>query len=273
MSNSALRYQQNYPQSKKKRSRQEKQANNEAYIITDKFQEERKEEVKSKPLIPMSEKQKRYLELLRDPDVHIIVATGLFGTGKTFLPSAHAADLLRLGHIDKIIVARPYVQTGKTSGSKPGTSLEKLRPYVRTMLDTMQQRLGYNNFNNLLKDGCSGKIEVQELESIRGRSFDEKSWLILDESQQCDSESLLSVVTRVSDNCKLVLCGDLAQRDIKGQSGLKWFLDFAKRHNIKGIETVDFNSVDDIVRGGIVKGIAIGLKKDTEKGIYTPQKQ
>jgi len=273
MSNQALRYQQNYPKTKKKPTRQEKQYSETPYEVQDKFQEPREEQVKSKPLIPMTAKQKQYLELLRDPDVHIIVATGLFGTGKTYLPSAHAADLLRLGHIDKIIVARPYVQTGKTSGYKPGSSLEKLRPYVRTMLDTMRSRVGYSNFEYYLKDGCSGKIEVQELESIRGRSFDEKSWLIVDEAQQSDSESILSIVTRVSDNCKLILCGDLAQRDIEGQSGLKWFLDFAKRHNIQGIETVDFDSVDDIVRGGIVRGIAVGLQEDVQNGRYTPQKQ
>lgn len=65
-------------------------------------------------------------------------------------------------------------QIGKTSGAKPGTSLQKLYPYVRTMLDTMRSRMGYGAFKIALDDGLQGTIEVQELESIRGRSFDER---------------------------------------------------------------------------------------------------
>lgn len=275
MSYSAQRFQENgtpTKASRKRKTRREKVATGEPLEAKDKFVEKKEDEVKRAPIKAMTQKQQLYLDMLRDPDIHIIIATGLFGTGKTYLPSAYAADLLREHKIAKIIVSRPYEQTGKTSGFKPGTSLQKLYPYVRTMLDTMKSRMGYGAFKIALDDGLQGTIEVQELESIRGRSFDEHSYLIVDESQQASSEALLSIVTRVSDNCKLVLCGDLQQRDIEGSSGLKWFMDFAERHNIKGIGIVDFNEVDDIVRGGIVKSIAVGLAKDERKGQWTPQK-
>lgn len=257
----------------KRKTRREKVADDNIVVeVKDKFVEKKEVEFKRLPITAKTEKQQLYLNMVRDPDIHIIIATGLFGTGKTFIPSAIAADLLREHKISKIIVARPYVQTGKTSGFKPGTSLQKLYPYVRTMLDTMRSRMGYGAFKIALDDGLQGTIEVQELESIRGRSFDEPSFLIIDEGQQSSSEEILSMVTRISDNCKLVICGDLQQRDIDGQSGLKWFMDFAKRHDLKGIGIVDFNEVSDIVRGGIVKGIAVGLAKDVANGEWTPQK-
>jgi phosphate starvation-inducible PhoH-like protein len=176
-----------------------------------------------------------------------------------------AADKFRKNEIKEIIVARAYVQTGKTSGFKPGTSLQKLYPYVRNVLDTIKQRIGHGAYEIALKDGESGEIQVQEVESIRGRSFDEKSFLIIDEGQQTTPEEMQSIVTRVSDNCKLVLCGDVLQKDIKGESGLEWFMSFAKRHNLKGVAVIDFDSPNDIVRGGLVKDIAIGLAKDRKE--------
>lgn len=250
---------------KKQNTRRQKQHNGEDISVKDKFEEERW----FPPIQPKTEKQAKYIELLQTKN--IIIAGGLFGTGKTYIPSCMAADDLRQGRVNKIIVARPYVETGKSSGSKPGTTLEKLYPMVRTMLDTMKSRMSYGAFTNSLKDGLTGSIEVQEVASIRGRSFDEKCWIILDEGQQSSPEEMLSIITRISDNVKLVICGDLKQRDIKGKSGLTWLLDFIERHNIKGVGVIDFDSPDDIVRGDTVARIARGLAKDRVNGIYTPE--
>lgn len=217
------------------------------------------------PIIAKTSKQKEYFRLLNDPDVQAIVALGLHGTGKTFCAAVTAADKFRKNEIEEIIVARAYVQTGKTSGYKPGTSLQKLYPYVRNVLDTIKQRIGNGAYEVALKDGESGEIQVQEVESIRGRSFDAPSWLIIDEAQQVTVDEMKSIVTRVSDNCKLVLCGDERQKDIHGESGLEWFMKFSKRHNLKGVAVIDFSDPSDIVRGGLVKDIAIGLMKDAEK--------
>jgi phosphate starvation-inducible PhoH-like protein len=219
------------------------------------------------PVVAKTAKQKEYFRLLNDPDVQAIVVLGLHGTGKTFCAAVVAADKFRRNEIEKIVVARAYVQTGKTSGFKPGTSMQKLYPYVRNVLDTIKHRIGAGAYEVALRDGESGEIEVQEVESIRGRSFDQKSFLIIDEAQQTTPEEMQSIVTRVSDNCKLVLCGDILQKDITGESGLEWFMSFAKRHNLKGVAVIDFNHPDEIVRGGLVKDIAIGMMKDrkTEK--------
>lgn len=230
-------------------------------VIKDKFSEERNS---PPPVTAKTEKQKEYFRLLEDPDVQAIVVLGLHGTGKTFCASVVAADKFRKNEISKIIVARAYVQTGKTSGYKPGTSLMKLYPYVRNVLDTIKERIGNGAYEIALRDGETGAIQVQEVESIRGRSFDEPSFLIIDEAQQVTTEEMKSIVTRVSDKCKLVLCGDIRQKDIQGESGLEWFMRFSKRHKLKGVAVVDFCEPSDIVRGGLVRDIAIGLMKDEE---------
>lgn len=231
-----------------------------------KFDEERNS---APPLTPLNDKQQDYLHKLQT--CNIVIAKGIFGTGKTYLASAYAADLLRKNELDKIIVARPYVQTGKTSGFKPGTSLEKLFPYVRNMLDTIRKRMGDGAYYNALKDGLNGRIEVQELESIRGRSFDERSYLLIDEAQQSTPEEMLSIITRISDNCTLVVMGDASQKDIHGISGLEWVEDFLSRNEIAGVGIVNFdNPDDDIVRGGMVRDIAKALIADRAEGRYTP---
>lgn len=217
------------------------------------------------PIQAKTDKQRIYLSMLNDPNIQVIVCQGLHGVGKSYLSATVAADKFRKNEISQIIVARPYVQTGKSSGAKPGTSLEKLYPYVRNVLDPIKKRIGPGAFEIALKDGERGDIQVQEIESIRGRSFDEPSWLLIEEAQQTTPEEMLAIVTRIGDDCKLIISGDLNQKDIRGESGLAWLLSFVNRHNIKGVGVVNFDSPDDIVRGGIVRAVAIGLFKDREE--------
>lgn len=227
-------------------------------VVKEKFNSERE----LAPVVAKTNKQREYLRYLNDPNIKAIVVLGLHGTGKTYCCAAAAADYFRRNQIHQIIVSRAYVQTGKSSGLKPGTALEKLYPYVRNVLDTIKSRIGVGAYEVALKDGQNGAIQVQEVESIRGRSFDSKSWLIIDEAQQTTPEEMQSIVTRVGDECKLILMGDILQKDIKGQSGLEWFLSFTKRHRLGGVAVIDFDDPEDIVRGGLVKDIAIGLAKD-----------
>lgn len=242
------------------RARRDKKAA-EGKVIKGKFAAERND---PPVIVAKTEKQREYFKALNDPNTQVIIALGFHGTGKTYCASVVAADLFRKNQLEKIIVSRAYVQTGKSSGLKPGTALEKLYPYVRNVLDTIKERIGQGAYEIALKDGVSGDIEVQEVESIRGRSFDQASFLIIDEAQQTTPEEMQSIVTRISDSCKLVMCGDVRQKDIKGESGIEWFMSFAQRHNLKGVKIIDFSDPEDIVRGGLVKDIAIGMMKDKE---------
>jgi len=248
-------------QNKRMTRRDKLQEKSMATPVKGKFREQRQ----LPPITAMTEKQKVYLDMLNDPDIQLIVCTGIFGCGKSYLSASTAADKFRKNEITKIIVARPYVQTGKSSGAKPGTALEKLYPYVRNVLDPIKQRLGKAAFDIALDDGERGSIEVQELESIRGRSFDEHSFLLIEEAQQSTPDEMLAIVTRISDNCKLVVSGDLNQRDIRGESGLKWLLDFVNRHNIENVGVISFDEASDVVRGGMVANFARALIKE---GVY-----
>jgi phosphate starvation-inducible protein PhoH and related proteins len=227
--------------------------------VKEKFHEERH----LPPVQGKTPKQKDYFSKLES--CNIIIAEGLFGTGKSFCAAVSAGDKFRKGEVEKIIVARPYVQTGKTAGFRPGTTLDKLYPYVRNILDTIKWRIGNGAYATALSDGQNGQIEIQAIEDIRGRSFDQKSFLIIDEAQQTTPEEMESIVTRISDNCTLVLCGDDSQRDIQGISGLRWFKEFAVRHELPNVGFINFDHPDDIVRGGLVREIAWGLAKD--KGV------
>lgn len=229
----------------------------------DKFEHERQ----LPPIEAKSENQKLALKALYDPSVAVVCLRGNAGSGKSFLASAVAADLFKQKKIGRIIVARPYVVTGKTSGFKPGDSLTKLYPFLRNTLDTIRDRIGRGPFENHLKDGLRGEIEVQEVESIRGRSFDEPSFLIIDEAQQTTPEEMESIITRVGEHCKLVLCGDPRQKDIPTASGLEWFTDFADRHALKGVVHIEFTA-DDCVRSGFVRQVLQSIEKDRDKGVY-----
>lgn len=242
------------------RARRDKKAA-EGKVIKGKFVVERND---PPMIVAKTEKQREYFKALNDPNIQVVIALGFHGTGKTFCASVVAADMFRKNQLEKIIVSRAYVQTGKSSGLKPGTALDKLYPYVRNVLDTIKHRIGQGAYEIALKDGVTGDIEVQEVESIRGRSFDQSSFLIIDEAQQTSPEEMQSIVTRISDSCKLVMCGDIRQKDIRGESGIEWFMSFAQRHNLKGVKIIDFSDPDDIVRGGLVKDIAIGMMKDKE---------
>lgn len=242
------------------RARRDKKAA-EGKVIKGKFVVERND---PPVIVAKTEKQREYFKALNDPNIQVVIALGFHGTGKTFCASVVAADMFRKNQLEKIIVSRAYVQTGKSSGLKPGTALDKLYPYVRNVLDTIKHRIGQGAYEIALKDGVTGDIEVQEVESIRGRSFDQSSFLIIDEAQQTSPEEMQSIVTRISDSCKLVMCGDIRQKDIRGESGIEWFMSFAQRHNLKGVKIIDFSDPDDIVRGGLVKDIAIGMMKDKE---------
>lgn len=243
---------------KKENTRKSKKDNPEMMReIKEKFKDERN----LPPVTAKTENQKKYLSAL--DSAQVVVAEGSAGSGKSYLASATAADKFRKGKIEKIIVARPYVMMGKTSGFKPGSSLEKLYPFVRNLLDTIRQRIGDGAYNNHLKDGLTGEIEVQELESIRGRSFDQPSVLIIDEAQNSTKDDIISILTRISDNCQLILLGDPSQKDIKGQSGLEWFTHFSNKHGLE-CSHVHFTS-EDIVRGGFVKQFIQALELEANK--------
>lgn len=209
-----------------------------------KFQEER--EQKAQPIVAKTHNQKLYLKALQQNI--LVVPTGSAGTGKTFIAASHAGNMLVQGTVDSVVLSRPYVAMGRSSGFFPGTVQEKLEPYLRPILNVLKNRLGENDYESRLR---ATRIAIQPMEAIRGMSF-ENCILIIDEAQNTTKDEMKSIVTRIGENCQVILCGDPAQTDIKGENGLDFITNIIEERGVHGAKVIRFKP-DDIVRSGITK--------------------
>lgn len=204
-------------------------------------------------LVPKTEKQKEYIDAIKRNEQVIVL--GPAGTGKTYIAATMAADMFTRKDIDKIIITRPNVAAGRPLGFRPGDMQEKMEEWLIPVLGTLREHLGKNTVEIAIK---SGNIEFAPLETMRGRSF-ENAFIICDESQNLTQEEMKMFTTRVGENCKTVINGDIFQSDIKGDSGLKVAIDLSNRYNI-GIPIVEFG-IDDIVRSELCKKWIIAWMK------------
>ena len=209
-----------------------------------KFEEER--QAKSSPIEAKSLTQRAYIRALQRKT--LVIATGSAGTGKTFVAAAHASNRLVNGEVDSVVLSRPYVSMGRSSGFFPGTIQEKLEPYLRPMLNVFKKRLGDNDYGAKVRQG---RISLQPMEAIRGMSF-ENCVLIIDEAQNTTVDEMKSIVTRIGENCQLILCGDPAQTDIKGENGLDFITRIVLGYSVQDADVLMFHP-EDIVRSGITK--------------------
>ncbi|MEO9387032.1 MULTISPECIES: PhoH family protein [Chromobacterium] len=207
----------------------------------------------TQPLQPRTERQRRYLGAMRESV--ITFGMGPAGTGKTYVCGAYAADELAAARITKIIITRPAVEAGEKLGYLPGELEDKYAPYLAPFRDVLDERLGKSHVDLLLK---RGRIEASPLAYMRGRTFRD-AFVILDEAQNTTPEQMRMFLTRIGENCRVVVNGDVRQQDIKGQSGLA---DAAARLGwIPQVSIVEFTA-EDIVRSDIVSDIIQSYDKD-----------
>lgn len=213
---------------------------------------------KARPRItidPLNDKQRDCLIDLYASSCVILM--GPAGTGKTYLAASVAAKDLSERRIQKIIISRANVPTGKSLGAFPGTVEEKMGPWLLPITDVLRMHLGQGFYEYCIR---TGMIQVQPLETIRGRSFDD-AIVLMDESQQLTTDELKAICTRIGENAKLFLMGDRAQRDVR-TDGLLWLLRIAEKHKLPiGLHT--FTS-DDIVRSSLCKAF---VKAFEEEGV------
>ena len=210
--------------------------------VKPKFQEERIQQVK--PIVAKNENQKKYLNSLQKN--MLTVAKGSAGVGKSALMAWVAANKYLRGEVNKIVITRPLVGMGKSSGFWPGTIEEKIMPYLIPTLNNIKKVIGNSKFEADL-----GKsIIIQPMESIRGMSFEEKTFLCVEEAQNMTVEEVRSVVTRMEEGSFICFVGDDKQKDIQGVSGIVYLSDIIKKHNIQKSEVIEFTP-DDIVRSGL----------------------
>lgn len=198
------------------------------------------------PVLAKNENQKKYLHSLQFDTIS--VGKGSAGSGKTWCAAAVAANKYLKGDIDQIIVTRPYVAMGKSTGFWPGSVEDKLYPYVAPILGVIKERIGASKF-----EADFGKnIKIQPLEAIRGMSFPSGTFLICDEAQNLSVEEVRSIVTRLETGSQVAFCGDDKQRDVKGVSGIVYLSNLIKKHKLPDCTVVEFTTAD-IVRSGLTR--------------------
>lgn len=231
--------------------------------VAPKFEEAREESVNARPLVAMNEKQGHYIELLNTKDM--VVATGLPGTSKTYIPTVMACDLFRANKIKRIIFTRPNISNSASLGMFKGTVEEKMAPWLAPVLSILKERLGKGALEIALKNE---DITFLPLETIKGLSA-EKCWFIVDEAEDLSRDEAKKVVTRQGKDCKMILCGDLNQSELSGDSGLKMLSDMVKRYSFLDVGFVEFDKVNDIVRSKQCKDWTIAFRK--EEGFDTKE--
>lgn len=173
---------------------------------------------------------------------------GPAGTGKTFVAAVYACNQLIDRKIAKLIVTRPSITAGESSGYLPGELEEKFAPFFAPFRGVFDQTLGVSQTDAMIK---SGRIEAKPIEYLRGLTFDD-AIVILDEAQNVTPHQMKLFLTRIGKNCTVIINGDITQKDIPGPDGLS---DAIRRlETLEGVQVVHFTE-DDIVRSGIVKAI------------------
>ena len=206
------------------------------------------------PLLPLTDNQGVYIKAIEQGGQ--VIGLGPSGSGKSYIPATIAANKLLTGDIEKVIITRPNVSVGPTLGLLPGTLEEKFEPWLGPILNTMKEVMGSNDVDTNVKNG---NIVYATLEHMRGASYS-NAMVIVDEAQNLTREQSVMLVTRIGENCTLVLNGDTRQSDLKEGSGLTTLIHVAKRHNID-TTIVEF-TVDDIVRSDVCKQWVVALYEE-----------
>jgi len=203
---------------------------------------------KKKRITPRSMRQGAYLSAIRDHD--LVFGIGPAGTGKTYLAVAMAVALFLEKKVDRIILSRPAVEAGERLGFLPGTLEEKVNPYLRPLYDALQDTLPDDIVSKLIE---SGKIEVAPLAFMRGRTLS-NAFVILDEAQNTTAVQMKMFLTRLGENSRMVITGDLSQIDLPAGtvSGLSDALSVLGR--LKEVPVVTFDDTD-VVRHPLVARI------------------
>jgi phosphate starvation-inducible PhoH-like protein len=201
-----------------------------------------------KTIVPKTLGQKLYLQsMLEHP---VVFGIGPAGTGKTYLAMAAAVNALLKNQVERIILTRPAVEAGEALGFLPGDLREKILPYLRPLYDALHDMLDAEDVARLSEKGV---IEIAPLAYMRGRTLS-RAFIILDEAQNTTHEQMMMFLTRLGENSRMVVTGDITQVDLPRAktSGL-----IEVRHILGDIPGIDFHTFSgaDVVRHPLVARI------------------
>lgn len=199
------------------------------------------------PLHAKTKSQQQYINAINS---HMLTfGIGPAGTGKSYCAGALAAEALESGRIERIILTRPAVESGENLGFLPGDLDEKFSVYIDAFRDILNERLGAGTVEYCLRHG---RIVAAPLAFMRGKTFNSKTFVIFDEAQNASPAQMKMFLTRIGEDCKVVINGDIKQSDIRGPNGLEDAVNL-----LDGLANVYIHEFEreDIVRSGLVRDI------------------
>ncbi len=192
-----------------------------------------------------------YKNLLSNNIIKLVIATGPAGTGKTMMACEEAINHLKNSFVKKIVITRPIIGADNDIGFLPGKLEDKMTPWTRPLLDIFHEHFTKKRVEQMITNDI---IEISPFIYMRGRTF-KNCFIIGDELQNTNIEQMKMLLTRIGDNSKMVITGDLEQKDIKNQeSGLEHLMKILKNNPNEMIGVIQFNN-DDVKRSEITKKI------------------
>jgi phosphate starvation-inducible PhoH-like protein len=212
---------------------------------------------------PRTDGQSRYVRMMREKDITLCI--GPAGTGKTYLATATAAAALKSGQVKKLILCRPAVEAGERLGFLPGDIEEKVNPYLRPLLDALEELLPIETVRRHLETGV---IELTPLAFMRGRTLSH-AFIILDEGQNSTITQMKMFLTRLGAGSKMVITGDVTQIDLPRTtpSGLTDAV-----HRFRNADRIGVIALEnaDIVRHPLVQFIVEAYEGDRARRMGLP---
>lgn len=203
-------------------------------------------------LKPRSDNQKEYIRTIAENT--ITFCQGLAGSGKTHIAIGMALEYLLDSKVNRIVITRPVIEAGEKIGYLPGTAEEKLHPYLLPIIDEINHFISIAQYASLK---LNNKIEVVPLGLMRGRNFHD-CFIVADECQNASYEQLKMLLTRVGNNSKLILTGDIGQSDLSRHLQGGFITMINALNDIDGIGNCKLES-SDIVRNPIIGKILTRL--------------
>jgi len=186
---------------------------------------------------PKTINQQKYLQAIENENIKLVVVNGPPGTGKSLFACVRAIELLKNNNINKIILTRPLVSVEEEIGFLPGNINQKMDPWTKPIIDIFSEYYKMPEIDQMIYNNI---IEIIPLGLMRGRTF-KNSYIIADEMQNSTPNQMKMITTRIGDNSKMIITGDLNQSDLKEKNGLD---DLITKYN----NYVVNNKLDDIIK-------------------------
>ena len=186
---------------------------------------------------PKTINQQKYLQAIENENTKLVIVNGPAGTGKTLFACISAIELLKNNNIDKIILTRPLVSVEEEIGFLPGNINEKMDPWTKPIIDIFSEYYKKPEIDQMIYNNV---VEIIPLGFMRGRTF-KNSYIIADEMQNSTPNQMKMITTRIGENSKMIITGDLNQSDLKEKNGLD---DLIKKYETYS----NMNEIEDLIK-------------------------